>query len=263
MMRRYFTTRGIRLSYLDNEQCGRPVLLCLHGHFGNARAYSGLGERLRDDWHVYSLDQRGHGWSDHADRGFYRREDLLNDIITFIESIIRESPVVILGHSLGGINAYQVAARRKDFVRALIIEDAGAVEQDDASFARDIVDVAPTLQDLGRSLERFGITNPAYFIESAVERDGGWAFRFDKENLPDSQQNLNGDWWDDYLGSSCPALLLHGGKSWVVTDDHIREMAEKRQNTSCRIFPDAGHTVLLDEPVGYTEAVIEFLRKIP
>ncbi|OPY43732.1 MAG: acyl-CoA esterase [Methanoregulaceae archaeon PtaU1.Bin059] len=262
MTRKYFDAGGIRLSYLDNEQRGCPVLLCLHGLFGNARAYCSLADALQNDWHVYSLDQRGHGWSDHAAPGHYQREDYLCDIIAFIESIIRESPVVILGHSLGGINAYQVAARRKDLVRALIIEDAGAVEQDDASFARDIVDCTPTLQELGKSLEEFGITDPAYFLESAVERDEGWAFRFDKDSIPESQQNLNDDWWEDFLGSSCPALLLHGGKSWVVTAEHIREMAEKRPNTTFRIFPDAGHTVQLDEPSGYTSAVIEFLNRI-
>jgi pimeloyl-ACP methyl ester carboxylesterase len=36
-------------------------------------------------------------------------------------------PVIVLGHSLGGITAYQLAARHPELVRALIIEDIGAV----------------------------------------------------------------------------------------------------------------------------------------
>ncbi|MFB5682344.1 alpha/beta fold hydrolase [Paenibacillus terreus] len=41
------------------------------------------------------------------------------------------NPVVILGHSLGGVNAYQFAAKYPAFVRALIIEDIGAEIKDD------------------------------------------------------------------------------------------------------------------------------------
>ena len=35
--------------------------------------------------------------------------------------------MVVLGHSLGGVTAYQLAAQHPELVRALIIEDVGAV----------------------------------------------------------------------------------------------------------------------------------------
>jgi pimeloyl-ACP methyl ester carboxylesterase len=36
------------------------------------------------------------------------------------------APAFVLGHSQGGLNAYQLAARRPELVRALVIEDIGA-----------------------------------------------------------------------------------------------------------------------------------------
>lgn len=37
-------------------------------------------------------------------------------------------PAVVVGHSLGGVDAYRLAARRPDLVRAVAVEDIGAVE---------------------------------------------------------------------------------------------------------------------------------------
>lgn len=193
MKRKFFTSDALRLSYLDFEGDGRPILVCLHGHFGNANMFAPLAEAL-PDWHVYSLDQRGHGWSDHAESDGYRRADYIGDVLHFMDQILNGKPFVLLGHSLGGVNAYQVAAKRKDCVRGLIIEDIGAVVSDDLSFAASIVDSAPTLRALGESLKAFGISDARYFIESAYEDESGWHFRFDKQHLPVSQHELNGDW---------------------------------------------------------------------
>ncbi len=260
MMRKCFMSDNLKLSYLDNECDGKPVLMCLHGHFGCARYYARLMEQLTD-WHVYSIDQRGHGWSDHAHTGHYNRSDYIGDILTFMETVLSNQAVFMLGHSLGGINAYQVAARRNNLVKGLLIEDAGAIEKDDASFSPEIVDHAATLEELGDSLKKFRIYDAAYFLESAEETENGWRYRFDKANLLESQKQLNGNWWDDFLASSCPALLLHGKKSWVVEQEHIEEMAKRRKNTEYMVFNKSSHTVNQDEPELFFETVKHFLNK--
>ncbi|MCI1859779.1 MAG: alpha/beta hydrolase [Sporolactobacillus sp.] len=258
MKRKFFKSAGLRLSYLDFEGDGKPILLCLHGHFGNANMFAPLARAL-PDWHVYSLDQRGHGWSDHAQGDGYRRADYIQDVLQFMDQVLQNRPIVLLGHSLGGVNAYQAAAKRKDRVRGLIIEDIGAVVNDDLSFAAAIVDSAPTLRALGASLKTFGIDDDRYFIESAQEDESGWHFRFDKQHLPISQHRLNGQWWADFLETTCPALLLHGKRSRVVSDEHIIEMAERRQNTVCRFFAQSGHTIHDDEAAAFCRAVADFL----
>ena len=78
-----------------------------------------------------ALDQRGHGHSDHAET--YTREAYLGDLEAFGNHLHLAQPVIMLGNSLGGVNAYQFAARRPERVRALIIEDIGAVLADDVS----------------------------------------------------------------------------------------------------------------------------------
>ncbi|MFB6363494.1 alpha/beta fold hydrolase [Paenibacillus elgii] len=258
MIRKYFTSKYLTLSYLDNEQEGKPVLICLHGLFGSARYFAGLMEQLTD-WHVYSIDQRGHGWSGHASAGQYDREDFVEDIAAFFQQVLNNEPVMILGHSLGGFNAYQFASKYGHLVKGLIIEEAGAIEKDDASFAPHMIDHALTLKELGDSLIQFGIQSAGYFLESAVETEAGWRFRFDKNHLDEVQMKLNGNWWDDFLHSSCPALLIHGKLSWVVSQEHIEEMAAKRKNTKYVVFDQSSHAVLMDEPQKYIDTVKSFL----
>jgi esterase len=89
--------------------------------------------RLAPAWRVIALDQRGHGYSAHA--GTYTRDDYRGDLEALFAHLALEETAVIIGNSLGGVNAYQFAARHPQLVRALVIEDIGAVVEHDTSFA--------------------------------------------------------------------------------------------------------------------------------
>jgi esterase len=100
---------------------GQP-LLALHGHFGNGGVWAPLAQAL-PGWRVVAPDQRGHGRGEMADD--YSREAYVADAVQLIEEL-GLAPVVVLGHSLGGVNAYQLAAWRPELVRAVIVEDIPA-----------------------------------------------------------------------------------------------------------------------------------------
>lgn len=258
MIRKYLICGQLKLSYLDNEQIGRPVIICLHGLFGNARYYANILELK--EYHVYSLDQRGHGFSSHAGSGEYTISHFLNDFYSFMDEVVKVSSVTVVGHSLGGIIAYYAAARRPEITK-LILEDIGAVEQDDCSFASNIVNRAMSLKALGDSLKAFHIKDPSYFVESAFEDENGWGFRFDREHIPEAQSHLNGNHWETFLASSCPMILVHGRKSWVVSDDHILEMEQKRTNTRAVFIEKASHGVNLEKPNEFLFHIMSFIKE--
>jgi pimeloyl-ACP methyl ester carboxylesterase len=195
-----------------------------------------LAAALASAWRVIALDQRGHGYSGHAST--YTRQDYLGDLdVLFAHLGI--SRAVLLGNSLGGVNAYQFAARHPDYVRALIVEDIGALIAYDTSFALSWSGVFKTCQDLE---ERIGPRFFPYLKDSVRSVAGGWRLAFEPQDTVQSQTYLNGDHWVDWLASICPALLIRGEDSRVTTQEHVEEMTERRPNTRLRVLP-GGHVV--------------------
>jgi esterase len=263
LKRQFFLARdGARLSYLEFGNPAAQTLVALHGHFGSATTFADLASGL-PDWRVISLDQRGHGWSAHVEPEAYTTDRYLEDVHLLIEQELGGISVVLLGHSLGGAIAYQFAARWPELVRALIVEDIGAEIGGDQSWLRRLPQRVSTLRRLQESLESLlGAGAFRYFGESAVELPDGWTFRFDTVGLIRSQELLNGSWWKEWLGSSCPALLMQGERSEVLSAEHAKDMADRRPNTILRRFAGCGHTIRMGDPLGYLAACKEFLEKL-
>jgi pimeloyl-ACP methyl ester carboxylesterase len=103
-----FDHAGLTSSYLDAGGDG-AVLLALHAHWMKAVTFERLAATLAPEWRVVALDQRAHGHTDYA--ASYTRADYIGDIEAWHANLWLSGPVVLLGHSLGGVNAYQFAAR--------------------------------------------------------------------------------------------------------------------------------------------------------
>lgn len=260
MERRFFMGDGVNLSYLDFGSQSDQILLALHGHFGTASMFGKLANAF-PEWRIVALDQRGHGWSGHVHQEAYSRKKYLKDIRILIEEELCGASVVLLGHSLGGVNAYQFAAKHPSLVRALIIEDIGAEINDDQSWVKGLPSKVPTIGELRQSLESLiGIGSFSYFEESVIEHPDGWSFRFDATGIIRSQEMLNGSWWGDWEASSCPLLLMQGEKSSILSREHAQEMASRRMNVKLKQFPGCGHTIRSGDPIGYLNAIQNFLR---
>jgi esterase len=262
MKRHFFEVDGVKLSYLDFGGPSERTLVALHGHFGTATMFAQLAKGIQE-WRVVALDQRGHGWSAHVGEEGYSRDKYVQDLYFLIERELGGAPVVLLGHSLGGVNAYQFAAHYPSLVRALIIEDIGTEINDDQSWLKGLPSRVPTLRELRRTLEGLlGAEAFSYFEESAVEHPDGWAFRFDTAGLIRSQEMLNGSWWTDWQASTCPVLLMQGENSRILRWEHALQMAKRRPNTTLLQFPGCGHTIRNGDPDGYLEAVSDFLKTL-
>jgi esterase len=255
MERHEFQHDGLKLSYLDPGGVGR-VLVALHAHFMEAVTFAPLAAALAPEWRVVALDQRGHGYSDHAPS--YARADYIRDLEALVQHL-RLSDVVLLGNSLGGVNAYQFAARHPEKVRGLIIEDIGAEVSDDLSFVLAWEGQFATREALA---ERVGPRFLPYLQDSFRKTPTGWwRVAFDPREIVASGRWLSGDHWQDWLATQCPTLLIRGRDSRVTTQAAVEQMASRRPNT-CLAVLDGGHVIHLDNPTGFANAVREFLTKL-
>jgi len=295
----------LTVSYLDfgelfpegrrSARSAQP-LLALHGTFGRGAAFAEVGRRLAADgrFRLIALDQRGHGYSDRADD--YGADAFVADAAAFLRLLgesVGDGPLPVLGHSRGGITAYQLAARHPESVSSLIIEDVGPVMrrpevEHPVLPVRGWPSSAPTRAELGAAIEAAGAPDSGYFLQSAVpvpddgpygDRDAGrysgpygaregelgegsarrWRLLFDWDDMMAVQHSGVGDWWADWLGSRCPALVLRGGASTMLPAELARRMAELRPHTRLVEFPRAGHWIHDDDPGGVVEAVSGFL----
>ncbi|WP_030559720.1 alpha/beta fold hydrolase [Streptomyces aureocirculatus] len=242
---------GRRLSCLDFGGQGRP-LLALHGHFDDGWTFAALARDLAPDWRVLALDQRGHGHSERT--ADYSREGYVSDAAAVLAHF-GVTDAVVLGHSLGGINAYQLAARHPQLVRALVVVEIGAEVHGDLSFCLGWPDRASTREALEDALG-----DSAYYLAHAIRAyPDGWGLAFAPRDMVKSQEQANGDHWGDWLASECPALLVHGTRSRVLSGRHAKDMAARRPRTHL-VELAAGHTVHGTDPAGFAAAVRAFLR---
>jgi esterase len=255
MDRNNFHHDGLTFSYLDEGGKGR-TLIALHAHWMEGLSFVPLAEALAPEWRVIALDQRGHGHSDHPLT--YTRADYIGDVeALFVHLGLNEA--VVLGNSLGGVNAYQFAARHPERVKALIIEDIGVEVSTDISFSLPWEGTFASREALA---ERIGPRLAPYLENSFRRTPSGWRLAFDPQDMVVSQNLLIGDHWEDWLATTCMALVIRGRDSRVTNAEQMEEMAVRRPNTRLQTL-DGGHLVHIDNSMGFIEAVKTFLASCP
>ncbi len=98
----FFYSDRLKLQFWDWGTENKPALVLVHGGLDHARNWDWVARALRDDYHVYALDLRGHGNSQWATGAMYNIAEHVLDVSALLD-IIGEFPIYLIGHSLGGI----------------------------------------------------------------------------------------------------------------------------------------------------------------
>jgi non-heme chloroperoxidase len=117
----FVNVNGVRLHYLDWGGKG-PTLLFLPGMGCNAHIFDQFALHFTDYFHVLALTRRGHGESDHPDTG-YDIDTLTEDIRCFLDTL-KIDRVILVGHSMAGVELSHFAAIYPERVLSLVYLDA-------------------------------------------------------------------------------------------------------------------------------------------
>jgi esterase len=263
---KFIIANGLKLHYLDWGNPDAVPIVLLHGLCGNARYWDFFARNVASEHHLLTIDQRGHGDSDWAKN--YGPRDYVLDLEAFIDSL-KLSEFVLIGHSMGGINAIIYAARHPVQVSALVIVDIGpeiavagaermekehANEPDSFGSEEEAVNYMKQLEP--RHSEAFVQHQARY----ALKRDdkGRLTFKYDRDLRSTELQSPQ--WLWEYLKEViCPTLLLHGMESDMLSLETAQREADTLVFGSLVDIEHTGHSIPGDNPQAFELAVRNFL----
>lgn len=265
----FFYSHRLKLQFWDWGSEGKPTLLLVHGGLDHARNWDWVARALRNDFHVYALDLRGHGNSQHAPGALYTIAEHVLDL-SALADVINDYPIYIIGHSLGGIVSMVYTGTFPEKVKKLVsIEGLGPPPghhvHDPASkrMRRWIEGIRKTEKrephsypDLDSAVNRMKEANPHLSNEVARHltlhgtnwnSDGSLIWKFDNFARPFPPFGQNMDDMRDLFGQiTCPVLLFWGMESWAQDPEKDVRAAVIKNHRLVKV-PNAGHWVHHDQ----------------
>jgi pimeloyl-ACP methyl ester carboxylesterase len=261
------TAPPILLHHKAYGEQGSPLLV-LHGLFGSLDNWHTLATRWSSDFRVFPLDQRNHGKSPHAEAMDY--PTMAADVAYWME-VQGLAEAFVIGHSMGGKTAMQLAHHYPERVRALMVADIApkaypAGHDFILSTLREfpVGEIASRKEAEQWMAERIGDPGIRLFLLKNLARDtqrGGYRW---KMHLPAIERNyeriLEGIAFTQ--GFDKPTLFARGERSGYVRDEDRPLIEEGFTNVHFVTFPDTGHWLHAENPELFYQTVIDFFKPL-
>lgn len=256
-----FERDGLHLRYGTWGESG-PTVVLLHGLQGRGSLWAAVAQGLvARGYRCVAPDLRGHGASAHT--GDYRLAAFVGDAVALVEHL-GAGPVHLIGHSLGGRIAWEVAAARPDLIRSLVIEDQHPdARPESLPYWQEWVQTWPrhfATRAAGLAyLEAEGRSLPWWEPSLVPLPAGGWGWAMDIDGVGATARSLSSEaGWASLGRVQAPTLLIRGGRSEHLRADVAERMVATLPRGRLFTFPESGHWVHRD-PDPYVAAVADFL----
>ena len=263
---------GIRFHYLDWGNEGADTILFLHGALQQGHSWDFVSLSLCADYHVLALDARGHGDTDWAPDGDYSLDAHQRDLDGVVDAL-GLAPFTLVGHSMGGRNAYVFASRHPDALKALTVVDTGpemggAGESRIRQF-RELPDELDSYEEFADRVQSY-TGRPREQVMGALKysirerADGKWTWKYDA--VLRSPGVRPGGWdpdrlWECVGSIRCPTLLVRGGNSDFFVPEVMDRMLQLIPGSTAAVVPGAGHLVAGDNPAAFLVALRTLLDR--
>lgn len=251
------------LHYKEAGQ-GQPLLI-LHGLFGSLDNWGAQVKALAAHFRVFAIDLRNHGrspWSDEMDYA-----SLCEDLVQFLDQHQLESAMV-LGHSMGGKAAMQLALSHPQRVRRLLVVDIAPVRYPpghtqvfEGLCSVDLAQLGSRQEaenQLSAHVTDLGVRQ---FLLKNLYRDGDhFAWRMNLKVLQREYDRL-ADAPSGKTPYPGPTLFIKGGNSDYMQEQHRAAIARWFPAATARVIEGVGHWPHAEKPELFTRLALRFLQQ--
>jgi pyruvate dehydrogenase E2 component (dihydrolipoamide acetyltransferase) len=246
------------------------TLVFLHGLGGSQSTWASVLGHFAETYRIAAVDLPGHGASDKpspasTDYSISGMAAKLGELLEKLEL----APSILIGHSLGGATALQLALDRPKLVRALVLVDSAALGLEINDELLDRIESAPSRDEARRLLELFfedrrfvlerGINDMhaarnAQGADEAVKAIAASAFTRRGQNLV----------LFDRLGElEVPLLVIWGELDRVIPSRHAVAALTALPTAWLEIMEGVGHVPQVEAAPAFAAIVNRWLLSIP
>jgi pimeloyl-ACP methyl ester carboxylesterase len=284
------TPDGVHLTVREVGPTDAPVTVVFaHGFCLRMGAFHFQRMRLSEEWdsqvRMIFYDQRGHGRSGEAPPETYTITQLGKDLETVLQVIAPRGPIVLVGHSMGGMTVLSHARQFPEhygsrITGAALISSAaegvaksplGEILNNPALEAvRRAARSAPKLVQRGRTAAR-SVIGPVLRAASFTDKRVSPSIVAFSEKMmlstpiPTMVEFLHALQVHDETAAlatlaKIPTLIVCGDRDLVTPAEYSRKMAEVLPESELVVVARAGHLVLLDKPASVSDGLVRLVK---
>ena len=260
---KYLSYRQGQIAY--RETGTGQTLFFLHGMNGNSKSWENLFYSLSSSFRVVAWDAPSFGGSDVFGDNI---EEYKNAAKALIETL-KLKKIILIGHSMGGLIASQLAYDNDVSVSGLILSSThlgfGCKKGEPLMerYANRLKTFSTKLSDIDYAMERAKRNTPEGTSESVIKFLANVALDIRKESIRDggrmSQETDNTNICKDL---KVPVLILSGGKDTVISTEMHASLIAALPRAHKVVFPKAGHASFAEYPDQFNYQVTEFAKKV-
>lgn len=250
----------------------KPPFVLAHGITDNGLCWTAVAEVLEKDYDVIMLDARGHGLSDAPASG-YDWLTFVEDLYNGIQALELDKPL-LLGHSMGALDALLLAGRYPDSVRAILLEDPPPLWMPERETMEESVQSATDRfngltglkQKTRDDLIEFQRQAMPHWSHTELEK---WADAKLQVNLTvtdmfklNARENIE---WEKLLSKvTVPTLMITADidKGGIAFPDAVAQLQSYAPQVQVEHVADAGHSIHRDQFDAYMAVVQDFLKQL-
>lgn len=269
---KFINWNGAEVHYTESGS-GMPVLM-IHGFGGSNYDFKTLDSLINNQYKVIRVDLPGFGLSDFPKTTEAKPDyiKMYNDYFNFLFETLHLDSCYVMGNSLGGMMAWNLAINHPEAVKKLVLFNSAGYDMKEVEKTARV----STFQNpLVKMMLRKGL--PTFLTHNGMSR----VFYSKSFLAPDRIKRIN-DLWNregnlnqilnmassqKYINQelikevACPTLIIWGKEDVIINPKFAERFHQDIKNSKMIIYDSCGHVPMMEKPIEVQQAVLSFFNE--